>query len=138
MSMDQAHTDLMTAFEAAKALWTDFALAVDYPNRQTVDPASQETPYIDLDIQFFSGEQLDLGPVKTVKTEGLVLMMICTKDNDGVQIANKLRQHFADKMQLRRIGIVEVYAATGGRIRERLGWRLSPLILPFWYTRFTQ
>lgn len=129
----------MTAFEAAKTAWTEFALAVDYPNRQTVDLENQELPYVDLGLDFFHGEQLGFkaGSQKVFRTDGIFKMMIGTKVNDGTRVADRLAQHFTDALQARRIGIVEVEAATGARIVERVGWRYSPLILPFWFTRIT-
>lgn len=134
MSLEQAQLDMVAAFEIARLAWTGAAFDVQYPGRALLNLADQVNPFIGMDFDWLAGEQLEMNPVKNVRTRVNLILAIAVKTGEGTRVPAQLYDYFSRALQLRAIGAARVEAATAGRMREHLGWEYRPLILPFWLT----
>jgi hypothetical protein len=137
-TLEQAQKDIITAYEAARLAWAGAAFDTQYPGQVTIDPLTQVRPFVAIDFDIHTGRQLDLGPVPMSRWDGNFIIAVAVKCGSGYMQAARLVDYFTGALELRRLGVAQVEAATAARMKEHQGWDYRPLVLPFWLTRFKQ
>jgi hypothetical protein len=138
MSFATASSDLVNAVEAARALWpgpVPATLKADYENRRLVDLDRQTEPYISVDIHFVNGSQISLGSTKVVEEHGQLHLLVCAPVNSGTRISKQIMDHFVPYLELENFSLARTHAAKAQACYEKLGWYITPLVVPFWFHR---
>ena len=134
-TFEDAVKDVIALFEQAKSEWSEFPLAVDYPNRQQVNLEEQTLPYVDLSFDWLTGETLDIHSDAFSRYWFSVVVAVGTKKNEGHFTAQRLLQHFADRLHLRSTPHVTLQQGRPTKLREAHGWEYRPLLVIGFFTR---
>lgn len=134
MTFDQVRQDIVTEIERAKTAWIDYPLRVDYDNLSVTDLATQEDPYLMVDILWGDSQQLDLGESPLVADYGLIALAAGVKEGQGTASLLKLLYHFRPYLQLRdNLGVVRTRAAgLAQKPVVRGGFYYMTMMVPFW------
>lgn len=140
MSREQVRIAVATAVTAMQAAWKlakGVDLVVEMDNRKMVDQATQEDPYVQVEIRFLSAEQADMADNPFIRTDGQILLSVVAKENSGTTKANELIDFVRPYFELKKIGPVQCKAVEDYPGKPKLGWYYSPSIVNFWYHRLS-
>lgn len=136
MSYEAIRANVATRVETAKTAWLDYALKVQFDNRDMVDLQSQVLPFVMMDLDFRAAEQADLNRNPRVQIYGTINIVACCKFGDGTSKVLKLVDHFIPYFELTgAITPIQTKAAAITPSRTFKGWYAQPLVIPFWSTR---
>lgn len=122
---------VVTAVEARKALWSGYALIIEYDNRILVDTQTQTNPFLCVEIQYVDGEQVDLGGSPNHRTYGSLTVAAAVKEGSGSKQANELLEHFYPALHLTTIDGARMWGAKPEKSKPHRGWVYYPVSIPF-------
>lgn len=134
-SQTTARMNIMTAAAALQAAWTDYPLLIEADNRDVVDQATQQDPYLQVSIQMIKGEQLDMADRPLVEQRGQILICAVAKAGSGSAGTAKLLDFCESYFDMKELGIVRCHAFEAQKARANLGWYYAPAIVNFWFVR---
>lgn len=133
MTRETARIDIATAIQAAAAAFPNYPVIVDYENKALIDYAAQDDPYLAVDIVYYDGKQMDLGPNPMVGTYGRIVLAVCVQDGRGTSKANVLMDYFSHNLQLKKLFLVQTEIARPQPSVDRKGWYCLVTMINFWY-----
>lgn len=139
MSTAQASRDIRAVVNQIRADFTDYPLVVEINNRSEVDQATQQDPYLIVEIDYLpGGGQLDLAERPTVRQVGQLCLYAVVRKDAGEDAARALLEFVVPYFELQTRGAVRFHAAQAIRGREVKGWWYVPALLDFWYDRLAR
>lgn len=124
---------MQAAWKAAKGV----DLVVETDNRKMVDQATQEKPYLQVQIRYMAAEQADMADNPFIRTDGQILLAVVAKENSGTSEANELIDFVRPYFELKNIGPAQCKAVEDKSAVPKNGWYYSPAIVNFWYHRLS-
>lgn len=138
MSLVAAEQAIRTIIEKAKADWAtagNYALQIEYDNRETVDLTTLTDPYLMVDIMWQDGQQMDLGVRPLVTDYGHIVLAAGVKEGGGSLALVELLEFLRPYLQLRDdLGPVRTQTAAVQKPVYRGGFYYIPMLVPFWTT----
>lgn len=135
MSLSLARTDIATAVQAIKTAWTTYPLAIETDNRDSIDYAKQQKPFLQLDTVFLSAEQLDLGPASKTRQYGQLVLSAAVKEGSGVAEALALLDFAIPYIERQNFVVVRTDAAEAHPAKTIKGWVYHPVVVNFHFVR---
>lgn len=133
MSRETARVEIVAAIQAAAAAFAGWTVLVDYENRDLVDFDTQEKPYLAVDLVYYDGKQMDLGPNPLVGAYGSIALAVCVKEGKGTSESNLLIDHMTKALQLKRWPVVQTAVGQPQGNLLRKGWFCMVTLINFWY-----
>jgi hypothetical protein len=138
MSRELARQAVMTKVAQLAATWTDYALVVEYPNKNIVDTKVQSLPYLKVRIEYVDGYQVDLATNPLHRQMGFICLEACVKEGSGTAECNKLLQHFFRPMQMTdQMTPVRTFGAKSTGDATKNGWYCEEIMIPMWFDETT-
>lgn len=106
---------------------------VGYENRNTIDLATQERPFVTCEIVWNDGEQVSLGALPRLRYRGAVWLAIHEKDGAGVKVRNQLLKSLADLFRTKSFSGVTTMAPIPVPGRPARGWLVHAIRLPLYF-----
>ena len=135
MSLTQARTDIATAVQAIKTAWTPYTLQVETDNRDSINYATQEKPFLQLDTVFMSADQLDLGEAPKTRQWGQIVLSAVVKEGSGTVAATALLDFAIPYLERKQFVVVRTETAEAHPAKPFKGWTYFPLLINFSFTR---
>jgi hypothetical protein len=136
MSQAQAYKDIMAAVQSAVDAHTAYPLAVESDNRNAIDQATQNDPYLKVEIVFLDGDQIELGETNVLMEQwGQVWLCAVCKDGTGALRSLELLDFMRPYFERKRLGTVTCRAVTSVKPKEVKGLWHTPAIVNFYYHR---
>jgi hypothetical protein len=132
MSLVQARLDIANAVQAVKTAWVTYPLVVETDNRNSVDYSTQSNPFLQVDVNFIDGEQLDLSATPRTITYGQIILSAVTKDGAGSLQGLTLLDFAIPYFQMQDFPVVRTKAAEPQRSKLLRGWYYQPVLINFW------
>lgn len=137
MSIVTAAQAIRAALEQARADWNavpgNYALEIEYDNRNTVDRANLQSPYLTVDIVWQDGQQMDLGLNPLVQDLGHIVLAAGVKEGAGSLDLLTLLTFIRPYLQLRDdLGPARTQAAGLQKEVYHEGFYYQPMLVPFW------
>jgi len=133
MNETLARQAIMTILVQVQADWTEYMLAVDSENRDLIDQSKQQHPYLALEIDFLSAEQMDLSANPMVQQTGQLVVYVVEKSGSGTARAARVRDFIRPYFSLKKSGLLQFHAAEIYRSKTIKGWEYYPVLVNFWY-----
>jgi hypothetical protein len=135
---EQARLDIMNVINQIQADFSDYPLVVESDNRQVVDEATQDNPYLQVEIDYLpGGGQMDLGTRPMVKQVGQLCLYAVVKEGAGSAGAGHLLDFVLPYFDCKTRGIVTFHAGQRVRPIRRNGKWYAPVWFDFWFVRYT-
>lgn len=109
------------------------AIKVQYENRLGVDLATQVEPYVDAQVKFSDGDQMNMSPTPGSRYRGGIYLSVCVKEGEGTAEAFVLLGFLADTFKTTRFSGVTTAAVVPLPGRGANGWYVETLRVPFWF-----
>jgi len=109
------------------------SVPVNYENRNNVDLATQQTPFISCEVIFTTGEQVSIEITPVVRTQGVIYVAAYIKDFDGVAVPNAHLQYLKTLFETKSFGGVNTRAAQPMPGDSFKAWYRKALRIPFWF-----
>jgi hypothetical protein len=106
---------------------------VSYENRNTIDLATQERPFVTCEIVWNDGEQVSLGALPRVRYRGAVWLSAHQKEGSGTKISNQLMKSLADLFRTASFSGVTTMAPIPVPARPAQGWRAEAIRVPLYF-----
>ena len=134
MSHAQARAAINAVIAQIQAGWTAYPLKVETDNRDLVDYAAQQKPFLQVEVVNLDGEQADLGTDAWTCQEGQILLSAVSRTGSGTADAAALLD-FAIGFFHRKVlaGLVHCESAVAVRGKTFNEWWYEPAVVPFWY-----
>lgn len=134
MSREAARIAVVTAVQALKATWTDYALSVEYGNL-LLDMSKQSTPFLRVTVLYSDGFQADMGVNSRHRLTGGILLEAIAKEGSGDKVQNQLLDHFYKPLHRSdAYPPLRTYAAKFLPVKPPVsGWSNAGVTIPFWY-----
>lgn len=135
VTREQARQVVTTRVESLKASFTDYAVIVEYDNREVVNRASQSNPFLAVTLVYIDGMQINLGPSSQHRPIGTIVVEAWDKEGAGTARVNKLLDHFYRGLHMTdSMAPVRTHAArfSSKRVPEQ-GWIAQAALIPFWF-----
>lgn len=137
MSRKVAHSEIITAAEAARVAWATqpggWPVVMDTDNRSLIDFSTQVNPYVSLDIVYTDGKQMDMGLQPWVGHYGYVALAVCIAEGKGTSKANLLMDFMSSRLQLKTLPLVQLEVARPQASVTRMGWFCLVTMINFSY-----
>ena len=133
MSQLVARQDIAAAIEAARAAWTPYNLVVEQENRDIIDQVTQVNPYVGVDLMFYDGQQMDLGPAPLVGVYGHILLAVCTQEGKGTSGVTPVMDHMSQALSRKTFSLVKTSVPKPQPYVIRKGWYCQLSLINFWY-----
>jgi len=133
MNLAQIQLDIRTVAAQIVADFSDYPLVVEIDNRKTVDQATQDKPYLKLEIDTLpGGGQLDIGKQVTVRQFGQLCLYAVDRAGNGTARAAALLDFAVPYLSRKVCGGVHFHAGQATRGKDIGGWWHQPCVLDFW------
>lgn len=139
MTRAAVFTDIAGAIDAARAasdIATGGTLVVNAPNRQLVDYGTQVDPFLQWDLVWRHGEQMELGEEPVVRSDAQLIVSAAVKVGDGTLAAQQLLDFVTPYLELRTLSVARTKAAAPSPFADHNGWHYESVIIYVWYDRF--
>lgn len=133
MSQTQARREIATAIEAARLAWTDYPLVVEQENRDVINYATQVKPFVSVDVVFYDGKQMDLGPEPLQGVYGQVYIAVCTQEGKGTSEVTPVIDHMSKALSRQSFPLVKMGVPQPQPAVTRKGWYCQVTLVSFWY-----
>lgn len=133
MSQSQARQEIATAVEAARVAWTDYPLIVEQENRDIVNLATQVNPYVAVDVVFYDGKQMDLGPEPLQGVYGQIFLGVFTQEGKGTSQVTPLSDYMGKALSRKDFALVKTGVPSPQPAVTRKGWYCQVTLVNFWY-----
>ena len=133
MSQTQARQEIAAAIEVARVAWTAYPLIVEQENRDTVNLATQVNPYVGVDILFYDGKQMDLGPEPLQEVYGQIFLGVFTQEGKGTSQVTPLIDYIGKALSRRTFPLVKTGVPKPQPAVSRRGWYCQVTLVDFWY-----
>lgn len=130
-----ARQAIRTVLDQIRADWAAYPLVIETDNRKIVDQATQEKPYLQVEIDFMGGGQADLGARPTVRQDGQIEIHIVDKAGNGTAEIDALVDFIVPYFDMKNLGIVRTQAVERYRGKDVKGWWHEPLLINFYFHR---
>lgn len=137
MNETLARQAIMTVLAQIQTAWTEFDLKIDSENRDIIDQASQQNPYLAIEIDFLGADQMDLSPNPLVRQTGQLVVYAVEKVGSGTARAARLRDFVRPRFSLQNLGAggtLHCHAAEIYKSKTIAGWEYFPVLVNFWYS----
>lgn len=137
---EQIRADVIAVLNQIKADFTEYALHIDPPNMSTVDRATQQHPYLEVEIDCLpGGGQMEIGKDNPlIKQRGQIVLDVVVKGAAGTLASVRLADFIVPYFSCKRLGTVQTYAVQGARGREIKGEWHQPFWVDFFVNGFQQ
>ena len=133
MSQSVARQDIAAAIEAARAAWTAYPLVVEQENRDVIDQVTQVNPYVGVDVVFYDGQQMDLGPDPLQGIYGQIYLAVCTQEGKGTSGVTPLMDYMNKALSRRTFSLVKTAVPKPQPYVIKKGWYCQISLINFWY-----
>ena len=137
MSLETARQSLVTAIEAVRGAAPGAPIVIEYDNRIVVDTQTQTAPFVCVQIMFMDSYQADISSNPIQRVIGQIHLSAVVKEGKGSAQALALLDYFAPLLQRKQFGTVRTLMSDMAPSKPHLGWRYYPILIPFWYDKFT-
>lgn len=114
MSRELARIDIANVVASIIAAHTDYPLVVQMSNRDNVDQALQENPYLQVSVKWLKGLQMDMSPHPLVGNFGQILIASCVKKGAGEKAANLLLDFCTPFFELKQLANIRTQVVQPG------------------------
>lgn len=133
MSQTQARQEIAAVVEAARVAWTAYPLIVEQENRDVVNLATQVNPYVGVDVIFYEGRQMDLGPDPLQGVYGQILIGVFTQEGKGTSQVSPLSDYMGKALSRKTLPLVKTLVPQPQPAVTRKGWYCQVTLVDFWY-----
>ena len=133
MSQVQVATDITAALQQVIAAHTEYPLVIEQQNKTVVDQATQDDPYLRIEIRHLAADQMDLSPRPRVEKWGQIHLIAVCKPGAGTARVKALLDFATPYFELKRVGIVQCQAVHGTTGKLINGLWCEPAIVNFYY-----
>lgn len=133
MSQTQARQEIAAMVEAARLAWTAYPLVVEQENRDIINYATQVNPYVSVDVLFYDGKQMDLGPEPLQGVYGQIYLAVCTQEGKGTSAVSPVIDHMSRALSRRVLPLVRTEVPQPQPSVTRKGWYCQVILVNFWY-----
>lgn len=135
MTLTEANAAIMTTVVQLVQDHAAYPLVIETDNRDVVDLALQEQPYLQVTVDFMGADQISLGEKPRVKQHGQLLLCAVAKGGTGKAASLALLDFVMPYFDMESMGGVEFHAAEAAGAKEIKGlWRATALV-NFYFTR---
>lgn len=131
MTQDDIRAAVVAEAEVIKALFTDYPLVIEYDNRVMVESATQEDPFLCLEVVTHAGRQADLSSNPIHRLVGHVILTAKVKVGEGTKRQTDLLEFFYTRLQRRKLGPAILEMADFDKPRTVKGWVGYSALIPF-------
>lgn len=134
MSREAARIAVVTAVQALRATWTDYALEVEYGNA-LLDMSKQTKPFLRVTVLYSDAFQVDMGSTPRHRATGGILLEALAKEGSGDKVQNLLLEHFYKPLHMKdTFTPIRTQAAKFLPVKPAIdGWSNCGVVVPFWY-----
>ena len=133
MSQSVARQEIAQAIETARAAWTPYNLVVEQENRDIVDQVTQSNPYVGVDVVFYDGQQMDLGPAPLQGIYGQIFLAVCTQEGKGTSGVTPLMDYMNKALSRKAFALVKTGVPKPQPYVIKKGWYCQISLINFWY-----
>lgn len=133
MSQSVARQDIAAAIEAARAAWTPYNLVVEQENRDIIDQVTQVNPYVGVDVVFYDGQQMDLGPDPLQGVYGHIFLAVCTQEGKGTSGVTPVMDYMSKALSRKTFSLVKTMVPKPQPYVIKKGWYCQISLINFWY-----
>lgn len=108
MTIEAARVEIATIAATLVAAHSVYPLVVEYDNRLVVDQVAQETPYLQLQMKYLSGMQMDMAAKPIVGQFGQLLLAVVVKAGTGTKAANDLMDFVVPYFELQKLTLLQL------------------------------
>lgn len=135
MSLSTARQDIAGMLQNIKTAWVAYPLIIETDNRNNVDYATQDKPFLQADVVFFSAEQLDLSITPFTKQYGQIILSAVVKDGTGVVDVLALLDFAIPYVERKTLSKVRTETAEVVKPKVDRGLYYQPVIINFSFIR---
>ena len=135
MNQTDVATTLTSVIQQIIAAHTLYTLAVEQENLSTIDYATQDDPFLKIEIRLMSADQMDLADRPRVEQWGQLWLSAVCKAGTGTAKAKALLDFATPYFELKTLGGVHCQAVAAQAGKEIRGLWVQPAIVNFYCQR---
>lgn len=138
MSQVASTAAIMAVIQQIVADHTAYTLAVEIDNRKTVDQVLQDQAYLQVEIKYLSGGQMDMADRPHVEQWGQIWLTAVCKEGEGTAAVRALSDFILPYFDRKVLAsLVVCKTVTSGTPKLMSGLWKAPSIVNFYYHRLT-
>lgn len=137
MTIEAARVEIATIAAAAALAHTSYTLNIEDDNHTLTDQVRQSSPYLQLQVKYLSGRQMDMADKPIVGQFGQVLLAAVVKAGAGSKAANDLMDFMVPYFELKKLNLITLKEFQPGPTSTISGWYYVTGFLNFEYYRIS-
>lgn len=132
----KTHQEIMTVVTQIQADWSaakGYDLVVEVDNDNAVDEATQQNPYLKVQIKDASADQMDLGVDPNTQQRGQILFSVCVRCGKGTLVAKEMLDMISKYFAMVDLETVRCHTFESVGHKEIKSWWYQNGIINYWY-----